>query len=147
MLQNVNSWGKVLTPSLKVTMLRDIVALKQQSLTSKRLSTHAIGKREREAIYILSYALDGLWRENRGSVNRPLEIANQSDCLKHHDYWVYIRVCWMSMRREIIDLPQLAIWWVLWSIWLLQSPWLFLLLTHSKVASPSPDSDLRDLHS
>ena len=81
--------------------------------TSKRLSTQAIGERESEAIYILSHALYGLWRENRGSVNRLLEIANQSDCLKHHDYWVYIRVCWRSMRREIIELPQLAIWWVL----------------------------------
>ena len=36
MLQNVNSCGEVLTPSLKVTMLSDFVALKQQCLTSKQ---------------------------------------------------------------------------------------------------------------
>ena len=35
MLQNVNSCGKVLTPSLKVTMLNNLVALRQQSLASK----------------------------------------------------------------------------------------------------------------
>ena len=36
MLQNVNSCGEGLTPSLKVTMLNNLVALKQQSLTSKQ---------------------------------------------------------------------------------------------------------------
>ena len=36
MLQNVNSCGEVLTPSLKMTMLSDLVALKQQCLTSKQ---------------------------------------------------------------------------------------------------------------
>ena len=35
MLQNVNSCGKVLTPSLKVTMLNNLVALKQKTLASK----------------------------------------------------------------------------------------------------------------
>ena len=35
MLQNVNSCGEVLTPSLEVTMLSDHVASKQQCLTSK----------------------------------------------------------------------------------------------------------------
>ena len=36
MLQSVNYCGEVLTPSLKVTMLNNLVALKQQSLTSKQ---------------------------------------------------------------------------------------------------------------
>ena len=36
MLQNVNSCGEVFTPSLKVTMLSDLVALKQQSLASEQ---------------------------------------------------------------------------------------------------------------
>ena len=36
MLQNVNCCGEVLTPSLKMTMLSDLVALKQQRLTSKQ---------------------------------------------------------------------------------------------------------------
>ena len=36
MLQNVNSCGKVFTHSLKVTMLSDLVALKQQSLASEQ---------------------------------------------------------------------------------------------------------------
>ena len=35
MLQNVNSRGEVLTPSLEVTMLSDHVVLKQRCLTSK----------------------------------------------------------------------------------------------------------------
>ena len=36
MLQNFNSCEEVLTPSLKVTMLSDLVALNQQSLASKQ---------------------------------------------------------------------------------------------------------------
>ena len=40
MLQNVNSCGKVFTHSLKVTMLSDLVALKQQSLASEQEGSH-----------------------------------------------------------------------------------------------------------
>ena len=40
MLQNVNSCGEVLTASLKVTMLSDLVALKQQSLASEQEGSH-----------------------------------------------------------------------------------------------------------
>ena len=36
MLQNVNSCGEALTPSVKVTMLSDLVEMKQQCLTSKQ---------------------------------------------------------------------------------------------------------------
>ena len=59
------------------------------SITSSSARERAAAVNKSPAVYILSRALDGLWRENRGSVNRLKKCAKKRDALAKLMFCLY----------------------------------------------------------